>query len=442
MDAVTKYRLRRAERLGIEKETDSVTEYRRRRAQRLSARFDDDEDEGGNHGNTKIPFGLCQREGIKVQPGWTPTDAWNALEGKGYSAKETYQRLKKTGTAVKGKGGAAKISRETVPKAFKTPMGKKMLDVFESEFSKCQIDGNAKQLLTDFGRVATSGKGFIEGLEIKEAENINDYYMRAVPDLSNGGVKSQELSIPDLSKIPEDLRPAVAGAIAHEMVHYLSLCNRPDANDAYMNPVHTYANEELRSELGRVLRDLYGVGKPTGGETGFSPEVKDVLKKNFDRFQELKDTYEEETQAEHDRIVNEYRKKAEEMGVGSGEFAYCYLPEEIREEMYNKVDSYETRREKDFGNNYFKIDGGAAAAFSNMYDAIARGGEITKGLCFCGHGWQYFETPWRVSDEVLSIYVQLQMATDKSYLNLFRKDQPKLAELLDDEIDQLLGKKR
>ena len=70
---------------------DAVKRYRRRRQMRLDARGyrkdDETEEEGkGRHGNTKIPFGLCQREGIDIQKGWTPTDAWNALAGKGYKA--------------------------------------------------------------------------------------------------------------------------------------------------------------------------------------------------------------------------------------------------------------------------------------------------------------------------------------------------------------------
>lgn len=49
---------------------DAVEKYRRRRDKRLAARgirFDDDDEnnggssKGGGHGNTKIPFGLCQR---------------------------------------------------------------------------------------------------------------------------------------------------------------------------------------------------------------------------------------------------------------------------------------------------------------------------------------------------------------------------------------------
>lgn len=87
---------------------DAVKEYKKRRRARLAAnilRLDDDEETNnqnqgkGNHGNTRIPFGLCQREGIQIGKGWTPKDAWNALEGKGYSASSVYSELKKTGKA-------------------------------------------------------------------------------------------------------------------------------------------------------------------------------------------------------------------------------------------------------------------------------------------------------------------------------------------------------
>ena len=109
-DAVKRFRSRRAVRLGIKTSIryDSVEEYRRRRAERMGIHLDADDDETtgqkkGGHGNTKLPFGLCQREGIEVQKGWTPEEAWKALEGKGYSAGESYQELKKTGK-VSAKG--------------------------------------------------------------------------------------------------------------------------------------------------------------------------------------------------------------------------------------------------------------------------------------------------------------------------------------------------
>lgn len=113
-DAIKRYHQRRAARLGFRtiEHYDSIEQYRRRRAERMSARMDADSDDEtasaggakkGGHGNTKIPFGLCQREGIEIQKGWTPEDAWKALEGKGYSAGDTYKKLKATGK-VSGSG--------------------------------------------------------------------------------------------------------------------------------------------------------------------------------------------------------------------------------------------------------------------------------------------------------------------------------------------------
>lgn len=115
-DAVKRFRKRRAERMKQgPARLDSVEAYRRRRSERLTSRMDDDDEEGGSagkgHGNTKIPFGLCQKEGIEIQPGWTPQDAWNALEGKGYSAGEVYKRLKETGK-VSQKRPARDIRKE------------------------------------------------------------------------------------------------------------------------------------------------------------------------------------------------------------------------------------------------------------------------------------------------------------------------------------------
>ena len=110
----------------------AIADYRRRRIQRLRARFDDDNDENnapapaGGHGNTKLPFGLCRREGIKVDPTWTPKDAWNALEGKGYSAKEAYKELKETG----------KVAPRAPQKPTKTPEELKKIGKSVSDLKK------------------------------------------------------------------------------------------------------------------------------------------------------------------------------------------------------------------------------------------------------------------------------------------------------------------
>ena len=126
-EAVNEYKKRRQKRL----DTKAVEQYRIRRDARVKGRMDADGDEenrnnggnnggnkGGGHGNTKLPFGLCQREGIKIDPGWSPSDAWDALAEKGYSAKETYKELKETGKVErKGGGGSAPKKTMTVNEA-------------------------------------------------------------------------------------------------------------------------------------------------------------------------------------------------------------------------------------------------------------------------------------------------------------------------------------
>lgn len=48
-----------------------------------------------NHGNTRLPFGLCKRYNISLPEGATPRDAWNALEGKGITPRAVWKKLKK-----------------------------------------------------------------------------------------------------------------------------------------------------------------------------------------------------------------------------------------------------------------------------------------------------------------------------------------------------------
>lgn len=119
MDAVRKYRLRRDRRL-------------RERGIRLDGRRLDDEEEnenqnagnngggntgksGGGHGNTRLPFGLCKRFGIDVDPSWQPRDAWDALADKGITPQEAYRRLGKgKDPGEGGKTATAKAPKKTV----------------------------------------------------------------------------------------------------------------------------------------------------------------------------------------------------------------------------------------------------------------------------------------------------------------------------------------
>lgn len=83
---------------------DEVKRYLKRREKRLrdrDFRKDDEEvnennggEKRGGHGNTRLPFGLCRKMGIKIGDGWTPRDAWDALAEKGVTPSEEYNRLK------------------------------------------------------------------------------------------------------------------------------------------------------------------------------------------------------------------------------------------------------------------------------------------------------------------------------------------------------------
>ena len=143
MDVVDKYRLKRIARL------------EKRYGKFHGARFDaDDEENGGSgggsgkggHGNTRIPYGLCQREGINIQKGWTPSDAWSALEGKGYSASSVYKELKSTGKVGGGKQPAkVKTDIETAKSVIKDFEEKrKRLDDMKSE--QAQIEKDLRRL--------------------------------------------------------------------------------------------------------------------------------------------------------------------------------------------------------------------------------------------------------------------------------------------------------
>lgn len=96
-NAVIEYKKRRQKRL----DAKAVEQYRIRREARLHGRMDADGDEENNgggkrgHGNTRLPFGLCQRFGIQIGKDWGPSEAWDALADKGITPKGAFDRLKR-----------------------------------------------------------------------------------------------------------------------------------------------------------------------------------------------------------------------------------------------------------------------------------------------------------------------------------------------------------
>lgn len=95
----------------------AVIEYRKRRQMRLDAKAQNNNESeeptnepknvntgGGGHGNTRLPFGLCQRYGIEIQKGWAPRDAWDALADKGVTPGSEFEK-RKAKTTVKSRFG-------------------------------------------------------------------------------------------------------------------------------------------------------------------------------------------------------------------------------------------------------------------------------------------------------------------------------------------------
>ncbi len=68
---------------------DAVERYRKRRDRRLRER--------GNKrqtSTTKLPFGLCMKEGIEIGKDWGPSEAWEALAKKGITPEKEYAKRK------------------------------------------------------------------------------------------------------------------------------------------------------------------------------------------------------------------------------------------------------------------------------------------------------------------------------------------------------------
>ena len=142
------------------------------------ARIDDEEEGGGNGRNTRLPFGLCQREGIEIQPGWGPSDAWAALEKKGYSVGEAYKRLKETGGAngvaeggnspnSRGRAISEKIARALRPKRDEA--------IFFSGCSQVDESGNRRNSVEVAEDYAKKNKGATMGMLLANEQDFPEW---------------------------------------------------------------------------------------------------------------------------------------------------------------------------------------------------------------------------------------------------------------------------
>ena len=409
----------------------AIKAYRRRRIQRLRARFDVEEENNGNggkkggHGNTKIPFGLCQREGITVDPKWTPHDAWEALEGKGYSAKGTYAELKKTGT-VSGKGTSAakmksqRIQTEGIPYALRTGAGLKKFTAFNETFKNMEMEEHISDFMANMGTVMDGGFGQVKDFDLSKTRPGAGDQLKVWTNTISGAIVKARLSVPDLNKVPEQYRESEARTFAHELVHYMNLCQRSDRK--YGDYTDNDAN------LTEAVRNA--------SKKGVGEDVRSFLEETSKKWKQVSDEHNAETKRLYKELNDKWMKRTEELGTRGS------LPTDEYKQYKKERNAMEAKRQEEF--DWIKGSfGDGAAAFSNMYDALTFGKFRDSHTAWYGHGSSYFRgDEKKVKNEMLSIYVELHMCKDKKYLNMFRADQPDLAKALDGTITEMLRRGR
>ena len=418
------------------KEAKAIADYRRRRIQRLRARFDADEEENGNnagggkggHGNTKLPFGLCRREGITVDPKWTPKDAWNALEGKGYSAKESYAELRKSGTVTKKGGPSAKMKSQRmqtagIPSAMRTGAGLKKFTAFNLAFKEMEMEEHISDFVANAGAVMGGGYGQIADFSLAKTRVGGGDQLKVWHNSITGAVVKARLSVPDLNKVPEQYRESEARTFAHELVHYMNLCQRPDKGYGDFTDTDDALSEAVRNARDKVHK---------GGIDTSTAKVISYLHDMSEQWKKTRREYNSETKRLSTELNDKWMKRSEELGERGK------LPMDEYKQYKKEKNELEAKRteELEWINGSF---GDGATALSNMYDAITFGRLKDKGAAWFGHGTSYFKGNEKtVKNEMLSIYVELHMCRDKKFLNMFRQDQPELAKALDQTVRTML----
>ena len=286
----------------------------------------DEESEGNssatNHGNTKLPYGLCEKYGIEVKSGWTPREAWEALAGKGVSAAEEYRKLRE-----RGKTGAAQKATVSPERhaAAKKALHDRQNEVSERcknlrrqaiEIANREIDvryhdlSNAKLSLRKAEQDATKAKKRNDEIAGRTKEQIE-------ADLNENKRKADEAS--ELNSKLYD-RP---DRKSPERAEWDAWCEAQGGRQAILDKV----NLELYNEHGsmeKYLRDKrlleeFDQHGPDGGLKEAKKKVR-AEKKKCDSFEQ------ELTKIEEERAEN-HRQQQEAMDSLQG----------VRQEYYNAV---------------------------------------------------------------------------------------------------------
>ena len=433
LDAVSEYKKRRQSRL----DAKAVYDYRERRDQRWIARMDAEEDENqnnvgggsGGHGNTKIPFGLCQREGINVDPKWTPKDAWKALEGKGYSAGEVYKELKKTGKAgkpAKAKKPATKIEKSHFPSA----MTSKTYEKNTMEFAKF-INEHC-----DDGEVT----GFLSAATLPGAKTPPGLSCRRTTRPTSGSVGTRmyrdgrmietTVTIPNFSAIKDpDQKEQAVRTFAHEWTHYIDLCAR---------------GKEKFGHYSEENKDLLDAIKADDGK--FGKEAGDLFKEYNDKYDELRNQEKKDKVEATFKLAERLYGKRPEWLRDDGVADYSTM---LRSGMTGtEIRAYEKEvkkvRKAVEEENLVKREAlmHGVSNLQGLYDSLNGGALRESGIVKFGHSRAYFRRDSaNRAIEMIADYVALK-ATSPKLAEVFDRDKPEIAKRLNEQMVSIVKRLR
>ena len=424
-DAVLEYRKRRQKRL----DAKAVEQYRQRRDERLISRFDDGEDENANnvsskrgHGNTKIPYGLCQREGIQIDPKWSPKDAWEALAGKGYKAGDVYKELKET-----GKIGLKKV-KKALTKLVETHFPAGMLGSSKKntmEFANYINEHCEDADISEFLSLGNSPKAkTVSDFKCKKTKATGKSEVKAWWYVSTGNLARVVVTIPQLTGIKDaSEKAAKVRTFAHEWTHYIDLVSR-DKNKTYFTETFSKLNDAISSSN--------------------TASIGEKVQKTFDDFNAKYDAEikkrDEKAKAAPKQVMNEmfgddrpnwldenggiHHLKLTSRDIG--------LAEDYRKRCKNRISEIEEE-----ARTRCRAMSDGVDSLQGLYDSLCLGGHRASGKTKYGHSLDYFKYKGNRPIEALADYVALR-ATNPKIADMFRNDKPEIAKAMDETIEAII----
>ena len=390
---------------------------------------------GGGHGNTKIPFGLCLREGISIEPDWGPKEAWDALAGKGYTASAAYKELKETGKVSKPAPKAPEKPKKapTVLEESHFPAGllsktyKRNTPEFAKYINEVCKDPDVSELLS----LATApGSKQFPKMDVKRSMDGEGCYVRPTWFSVDKTPYSYEIVIPHISKAktPEQKAQAVR-SFAHEYTHFLDDMARGDT-------------------------------KKSQKYSGQDKELDDAIKANDWKSygEEIVSTFDDFNRG-YDGLVSQYKKDRGNAAINVMKAMYPEKPAWLRDDgsvSYSypaRMDWEEVKRyekavkaaKKELTEKFNRekrayMDG--VVNLQGIYDSLSGGKLRASGGVKFGHSTSYFDRePANKAIEVLADYVALR-ATRPDLADMFRRDKPDIAKALDNTIAGMVKRLR